>query len=114
VRFYRALGGVPIWIPDESENISFDEAGRAEVRADEHKPNELLLPSSADDLKNRRDYDVQHYLRVLVTSYASRLRKAYSAEDFGQLFRMDEQLGLFDRPVEHIHPIWIRCQATSI
>src|SRR5258707_2772704 len=114
VRFYRALGGVPIWIPDESENISFDEAGRAEVRADEHKPNELLLPSSADDLKDRRDYDVQHYLRVLVTSYASRLRKAYSTEDFGQLFRMDEQLGLFDRPVEHIHPIWIRCQATSI
>jgi DNA polymerase I len=114
VRFYRALGGVPIWIPDESENISFDEAGRAEVRADEHKPNELLLPSSADDLKDRRDYDVGHYLRVLVTSYASRLRKAYTAEDFGQLFRMDEQLGLFDRPVEHIHPIWIRCQATSI
>src|SRR5216683_3201606 len=110
VRFYRALGGVPIWIPDESENISFDEAGRAEVRADEHKPNELLLPSSAGDLKDRRDYDVQHYLRVLVTSYASRLRKAYSTEDFEQLFRIDEQLGLFDQPIEHIHPLWIRCQ----
>jgi len=106
VRFYRALGGVPIWIPDESENISFDEAGRA----DEHKPNELLLPSSADDLKDRRDYDVGHYLRVLVTSYASRLRKAYSTEDFEQLFRIDEQLGLFDQPIEHIHPLWIRCQ----
>src|SRR5260221_12927124 len=114
VRFYRALAGVPIWIPDESENISFDEAGRAEVRADEHKPNELLLPSSAGDLRDRRDYEVQHYLRVLVTSYASRLRKAYSTEDFGQLFRMYEHIGLFDRPVEHIHPIWIRCQATSI
>ena len=82
-------------------------------RADEHKPNELLLPSSADDLKDRRDYDVEHYLRVLVTSYASRLRKAYTAEDFEQLFRVDEQLGLFDRPIESIQPIWIRCQATS-
>jgi DNA polymerase I len=114
VRFYRVLAGSPIWIPDESEDISFDEAGRAEVRADEHKQNEPLLPSSADDVKSRRDYDVEHYLRVLVTSYASRLRKAYSTEDFGQLFRLDEQLGLFDRPVEDIHPIWIRCQATSI
>ncbi len=53
---------------------------------------------------------MEHYLRVLVTSYASRLRKAYSTEDFGQLFRIDEQLGLFDQPIEHIHPLWIRCQ----
>jgi DNA polymerase I len=114
VRFYRALGGASVWIPDESEDISLDEAGKAEARADEHRPNELLLPSHADDVKNRRDYDVEHYLRVLVTSYASRLRKAYAAEDFEQLFRVDEQLGLFDRPIEYIQPIWIRCQATSI
>ena len=113
VRFYRVLGGAPIWIPDESEDISFDEAGRAEVRADEHRTNEPLLPSYADDVKDRRDYDVDHYLRVLVTSYASRLRKAYAAEDFEQLFRVDEQLGLFDRPIESIQPIWIRCKAPS-
>jgi DNA polymerase I len=113
VRFYRVLGGAPIWIPDESEDISFDEAGGAEVRADEHRTNKPLLPSYADDVKDRRDYDVDHYLRVLVTSYASRLRKAYAVEDFEQLFRVDEQLGLFDRPIEDIEPIWIRCQATS-
>jgi DNA polymerase, archaea type len=113
VRFYRALGGAPIWIPDESETISFDEAGRAEVRADEHRTNEPPLPSYADDVKDRRDYDVDHYLRVLVTSYASRLRKAYTVEDFEQLFRVDEQLGLFDRPIEGIEPIWIRWQAPS-
>ncbi len=113
VRFYRALGGVPIWIPDESESISFDEAGKAEVRSDEHRTNEPPLLSYADDVKDRRDYDVDHYLRVLVTSYASRLRKAYAFEDFEQLFRVDEQLGLFDRPIEGIEPIWIRWQAPS-
>ncbi len=109
VRFYRALGGASIWIPDESEDISFDEARRAETRAGEHKPNEPLPSSYADDVKNRRNYDVEHYLRVLVTSYASRLHKAYATEDFEQLFRIDEQLGLFDRPIEGIQPIWIRC-----
>jgi DNA polymerase, archaea type len=113
VRFYRAVGGASAWIPDESEDISFDDVEEAEGRAGGHKLNEPLLPNHAGDKKDRRDYDVEHYLRVLVTSYASRLRKAYAAEDFEQLFRNDEQLGLFDRPIEHIQPIWIRCQTPS-
>jgi len=113
VRFYRMPGGISVWIPDESEDISFGEAEEAEAGADGHGLNKSLLPVHPGDVKNRRDYDVEHYLRVLVTSYASRLRKAYAAEDFEQLFRLDEQLGLFDRPVEHIQPIWIRFQATG-
>jgi DNA polymerase elongation subunit (family B) len=113
VRFYRAVGGASVWIPDESEDISFEEGGEAEGKAGGHKLNETPLPKHAGDRKDRRDYDVEHYLRVLVTSYASRLRKAYAAEDFEQLFRIDEQLGLFDRPIEHIQPIWIRWQAQS-
>ena len=111
VRFYRASGGASIWVPDESEDISFDEAEEPAAGAGEiGEPGEPARLSGAGDAKNRRDYDVEHYLRVLVTSYASRLRKAYSPEDFEQLFRLDEQLGLFDRPIEHIHPLWIRCQ----
>jgi DNA polymerase elongation subunit (family B) len=112
VRFYRAMGGKSVWLPDESEEVS-GEAGEAEVRAGEGERNTQLRQTHPDDVNNRRDYDVDHYLRVLLTSYASRLRKAYAAEDFEQLFRLNEQLGLFDRPPEHIHPIWIRCQATS-
>jgi hypothetical protein len=27
-----------------------------------------------------------------------------------QMNILDEQLGLFDQPIEHIHPLWIRCQ----
>jgi hypothetical protein len=109
VRFYRALRGASVWLPDESEEIAFGETEDASVKADGHKPNNLFFPSHHEDRKNHHDYDVEHYLRVLVTSYASRLRKAYAAEDFEQLFRLDEQLGLFDRPVEHIQPVWIRC-----
>jgi DNA polymerase elongation subunit (family B) len=113
VRFYRVVGGASVWIPDESEDIAFDDGEGTEGKVGEHELNEPPLPNYAGDKKDRRDYDVEHYLRVLVTSYASRLRKAYAAEDFEQLFRMDEQLGLFDRPIEHIQPIWIRCQAPS-
>src|SRR5258706_1827356 len=109
VRFYRTPGGASVWIPDESEEISFVEAG---VRAGEDGMNRSIHPVDLD-VKNRHDYDVEHYLRMLVTSYASRLRKAYAGDDFEQLFRVDEQPGLFDRPVEHIQPLWIRCQVAD-
>jgi DNA polymerase I len=84
VRFYRARGGGYVWLPEEAEENN---------------------PGGPSD---QRDYDVAHYLQVLVTSYAARLRKAFAPEDFAQLFRVDGQSGLFDRPVESIQPIWIR------
>lgn len=82
VRYYRARGGVYVWLPDE------EEGGPAPPR--------------------ERDYDVEHYLDVLVDSYASRLRKAFQPEDFERLFRLDHQAGLFDGPVASITPRWIR------
>jgi DNA polymerase elongation subunit (family B) len=109
VRFYRALGGSFIWIPDESEEISFDEQDSAPASTGQSAGR--LPVAHPGTIRERRDYDVEHYLRVLVTSYASRLRKAYAAGDFEQLFRLEEQLGLFDQPIEHIQPLWIRCQA---
>ena len=30
-------------------------------------------------------------------------------EDFERIFRADQQAGLFDRPIESIEPLWIRC-----
>lgn len=53
------------------------------------------------------DYDVLHYIRVLRESYAERLRKAFSGQDFERLFRLQEQAGLFDSPIEHIEPLRI-------
>jgi DNA polymerase elongation subunit (family B) len=109
VRFYRAEGGVLVWLPEESEEITFGEA----AQADGQKLDKPVHPKYHNQTLPCPDYDVEHYLRVLVTSYASRLRKAYAAEDFEQLFRLHEQLGLFDRPIEHIQPVWIRCQTTN-
>lgn len=81
VRYYRARGGAHVLLPDDEGNEA------------------------------RRDYDLDHYLHVLVASYASRLRKAFAPEDFERLFRLDDQLGLFDRPIGAIEPLWIRCPA---
>jgi DNA polymerase elongation subunit (family B) len=93
VRVYRAEGGAAVWIPDETE--------------DSHPGSSADQP---DPPVERRDYDVAHYIHVLLTSYAARLRKAFAPEDFEQLFRLDDQLSIFDQPIEQIEPRWIRCR----
>lgn len=92
VRCYRAQDGGHVWLPDET---------------DEPPGDELRLA----DLGDRRDYDVDHYLQTLVTSYAGRLKKAFAPEDFQQLFRTSFQPGMFDKPLGEIQPLWLRCTA---
>ena len=95
MRFYRSQQGVPVWLPDEAEESE----------------QVLLSAASAPSLTDRRDYDIEHYLRILRDSYAERLRVVFEAEDFSQLFRLDAQQGLFDRPIEQMQLRWIRCLA---
>jgi DNA polymerase elongation subunit (family B) len=105
VRFYKASDGTVVWIPDTRDELS----GAGD---EEDEPNDGRAADDAGLRANpvdRRDYDVAHYLQVLMTSYVGRLRKAFAPEDFDQLFRPDAQLGLFDRPIETIQPRWIRC-----
>ncbi len=122
VRFYRARGGY-VWLPEEADEAPAGVTWEAEAE-DEESEKELALTSSAsvpatkasaapsrrEIIGERRDYDVNHYLQALVTSYAARLRKAFAPDDFEQLFRLNGQPGLFDRPIEAIQPRWIRCQ----
>jgi DNA polymerase elongation subunit (family B) len=111
VRFYRAPQGVPVWLPDEADDaspISEEEEEADEVEASEES---LFSAPSAPPLTDRRDYDSEHYVRVLRDSYAERLRVVFEAEDFSQLFRLDGQQGLFDRPIEQMQLRWIRCLA---
>ena len=122
VRFYRTRGKRYVWLPEEA-----DESSAANEWSDDTNENEgeastddlFTLPTKTvkevqtastryADRAERRDYDVNHYLQVLVTSYAARLRKAFSPQDFEQLFRADGQSGLFDEPVEDIEPKLIR------
>ena len=84
VRYYRAQGGGYVLLPDEDDGAA----------------------ATAD----RRDYDAEHYVGVLVSSYASRLRKAFAPQDFERIFALEEQLGHFDRPLASLSPRWIRAE----
>ena len=105
VRFYKAADGSAAFLPDTHDELGGD-AGDEDDTGEEHGSDEAAREKAGGP----PDYDAAHYLQVLLTSYAGRLRKAFAPEDFDQLFRPDAQLGLFDRPVEAIEPLWIRCE----
>ena len=105
VRFYRSQAKKYVWLPEETEEAAI---GNDWGENDEDEDENIEASSPREEVANRRDYDIDHYLRVLITSYAARLRKAFTPDDFTQLFRVEEQPGLFDMPIEDIQPRWIR------
>lgn len=55
-----------------------------------------------------RDYDVEHYVRLLRDTYASRLARAFTAEDYGAVFADPTQLEMFAPSLATISPILTR------
>lgn len=80
VRIYRARQGAPALAPDDTQ----PERGAA---------------------LDRRDYDVEHYLRVLRDTFAARLVRAFAPEDFATVFADPTQLALFARPLGAVQPV---------
>jgi DNA polymerase I len=61
----------------------------------------VTLVEAAD----RRDYDVEHYTRVLRDNFASRLERAFTAEDYSAVFADPEQPSLFGRDLADVRPV---------
>ena len=57
----------------------------------------------ADD--DPRNYDGAHYARLLRETFAARLARAFTADDFATLFDNPLQPSLFATPIETIHPV---------
>jgi hypothetical protein len=52
-----------------------------------------------------RDYDVDHYARVLRDTYAARLARAFTPGDFAAVFAEPDQLSLFAPPTSAMRPV---------
>jgi DNA polymerase I len=65
--------------------------------------------ADADDASvtrvNARDYDVDHYVRVLRDAYAARLARAFAPDDFAALFAETDQLSFFTPSLATIHTV---------
>jgi DNA polymerase elongation subunit (family B) len=84
IRVYRRTGGLGGVVPD---------------------PDDESLPAAALRAADPRDYDVDHYVRVLSDTFASRLERAFHPDDFVELFRDPEQPSLFSADVAAITPV---------
>jgi DNA polymerase I len=81
VRIYRTRSGAGAVVPDHPDDGS------------EHGVNDL------------RDYDVDHYARLLRDTFAARLARAFTPADFAALFADPDQLSLFSPAIETIRAV---------
>jgi hypothetical protein len=57
----------------------------------------------ANEAADARDYDVDHYVRALRESFASRLARAFTPADFEAIFADPEQPSLFPLSPRTMH-----------
>ena len=70
-----------------------------------------VVPEKGDAGSERidaRDYDVDHYSRILRDTFAVRMARAFTPGAFSTVFGSPEQLSLFAPAMESIHPILTR------
>jgi DNA polymerase elongation subunit (family B) len=61
-----------------------------------------------NDAADPRDYDVDHYVRLLRDTYASRLSRAFTREDYAALIADPAQMQLFVPSIAAIRPVLTR------
>ena len=95
---YEALlvAGQSTWSPGDRVHVYRKENGEAG-----------LLRSVEDDaaMSHPRDYDVEYYVRLLRTTYAERLARAFTPADFATVLADVDQLPLWGPSLEQIRPI---------
>lgn len=66
-----------------------------------------LVASSEDDspTSDPRDYDIDYYVRLLRTTYAERLARAFRPEDFATVFADTDQFTLFNPSIASISTV---------
>jgi DNA polymerase I len=62
-------------------------------------------PDDAPGTVDPRDYDVDHYARVLRDNFAVRLSRALAPDDFAAVFASPDQLSLFAPSTATMRPV---------
>ena len=67
--------------------------------------------AAAIENADRRDYDVDHYARVLRQTFAARLARAFTADGYEAVFADPGQMSLFTPPVATIRTVLVKAPA---
>jgi DNA polymerase elongation subunit (family B) len=63
---------------------------------------------------DRRDYDIEYYVRLLRETYAERMARALNPVDFAVVFADPDQLSLFSPSVEAIRPVLTELSSVAV
>jgi DNA polymerase elongation subunit (family B) len=104
---YEAMlaAGRTTWLAGERVRVYRAAGGRGALIAD---PDDAA-PGAPDP----RDYDVEHYVRMLRETYAARLARAFAPEDHAALFGDPDQPSLFTAAFDAIRPILTTVAVTA-
>lgn len=107
---YEALvtNGRPYWSVGERIYVYRRTHGRAGLWQAEPDSEDDALTSGEDAsplARDERDYDVEHYVRQLRTSFASRLERGVTPEDFEAIVADPDRPPLFSRSLAAARPI---------
>jgi DNA polymerase elongation subunit (family B) len=107
---YEAMlsSGRSHWDVGERVRIYRARAGRAAVWVDPEDDGSLMRPAGDDP----RDYDVEFYGRLLRETFAARLSRALTPDDFAAVFADPEQPSLFETALAGQRPILTHLYAT--
>jgi type IV secretory pathway protease TraF len=115
IRIYRGTRGrACLWIEPDDADDATDDADDADLpeaaaaiaaAAQSGDPRDPARARDTSEARDPRDYDVEHYLRVLRATYAARLARALTADDFAAIFADPDQPSLFARPLRDARPI---------
>jgi DNA polymerase, archaea type len=98
---YEALltNGIPDWSPGDRIRIYRGSGNRARVLTAAEDDDERATQADA------HDYDSEHYVRLLRDSFAVRLARGVSREDYAAIFADPEQPSLFAARLENARPV---------
>ena len=103
---YEAMlaGGQSRWRVGERVHVYRASGGRAVLHARSDEADDAPT-SAARDPRDPRDYDTTHYARLLRHTFATRLARAFSPDDFARIFADPEQPSLFERDLSGVRAL---------
>jgi DNA polymerase, archaea type len=103
---YEALlaAGRTEWRVGERVHVYRSNGGRAALLFRSTDEVDTEAPSTTD----ARDYDTNYYVRLLRDTFATRLVRAFTPDDFALVFADPEQPSLFETRLEEVRPILTR------
>lgn len=99
---YEAMlsSGRSTWSAGEQVRVYRATKGRAALLREENA-------EATADAGDPRDYDIAYYVRLLHETFAARLTRAFTADDFAALFADPDQPSLFAPVLDEIQPVLI-------